>query len=1123
MLHPPVDEARRTTDLTSHERISKDAFFRRFLPLDVSVRKGAFLVGNPDLPTVLTGHFESARGVYRAVASSSEKDYYRVRHDMELHSVKVSMRHNVDYRARTVAETLQPKQTEAPKSRYTVKDRLVRLVFGVTPTAKSKSIPLTTKAEGWSGLSRYQDAEEPLPHQQRLREEYARVSDVLVGKRLVINHYMDVAGPNVVEPSSPGRTAPEWGAKLTLVEGLFQYGAWSDRQRAILQRYFYPPTFRTQQKTDVAASATRLHSEFKLAILVEGEVTWRVPTQEPSKDWRFPKEGLAEIQISTAPRTLTRPYGWIDLKCSGASRINWTLPLLNQDDGYVSTVALRFENAFLSTSVNYSTFISAPLVKVDFTMPGPLQWNAYRKWNIDISFEEANLWLLRDHITLLSDVVRDWTAGPPSDPAFFIPIDYAFNIVFDRYRLHLCANEGNVIDQPNSLGDNIYFVLRGPRIAWGIVLPFGQQDPPEHSYNMDIRCQDLTVDLLFPPSNTIGAYLSEASSNIGFLRSFDVDICWTIRREHSPIKSDVITMDMRATHARMALFGFLPRYAVWLKENYVGPNTSYVTVDEYRVVAANPAAAQKLRSMQEAAIPPSNPTDLRISLEVEEATVLLPHQIYGGEDVSILKTRSLMLDNRNFEHYQDMMLSCSPISVTEGKASTAELNLPNPSTTNHLSIEDLVVRGHRIFGPQPTNTVYAVDWRIHIANVTGVALPPFLSRLGSAIQAFRKTFLDYDNLNVPYPELFDVTSIEFAVDYVNLAIWGDGSVSSIELEKGITLCTDDWATEKATRRLALDLPSLSISLKSYSENVTTGESWSADRIDFAPWVEVARFQTGVHVQAWIRGPHWESFSRKQRRFLVLQDARTRRAVFYYEDHPDEPFTEADANVISQDYFLPPFHPPMMSHAGGASHMERRRSLSTFSLHRAKANATDLSTSIRSVVAPDEIGSIISHSDDEESATSVQDGASIHIIDGEDEGSSSPTSEDAASPLGWTEAYSTSPLHEPPPSRSIPYKSYLRRFQLALARGSTNPNSGIRFVYVVSTWQVPRCITVVLIAFVLLFCRGMTRSKGSTRWMWHFVHTLRSATYWSDSLPMGAERFLAKLATRSSCSLLKLAK
>jgi hypothetical protein len=87
-------------------------------------------------------------------------------------------------------------------------------------------------------------------------------------------------------------------------------------------------------------------------------------------------------------------------------------------------------------------------------MPGPLQWNAFRRWNIGLQFQDSDIWLLRDHITLVSDVVRDWASGPATDPSLFVPIEYCFDIGFDTIRLYLCANEGNVIEQPNSLSEN---------------------------------------------------------------------------------------------------------------------------------------------------------------------------------------------------------------------------------------------------------------------------------------------------------------------------------------------------------------------------------------------------------------------------------------------------------------------------------------------------------------------------------------------------------------------------------------------------------------------------------------------------------------------------------------------
>lgn len=131
-----------------------------------------------------------------------------------------------------------------------------------------------------------------------------------------------------------------------------------------LQRYFYPPMFRSQRKTDLSAVPVRVHEQFAFNLIMEGSTTWRIPTQEPSKDWRFPKEGMPDVQVTNAPKTTGRPYGWLDIKCSEGSQVLWTLPLMNDDHGYVSKVSVCFKDIVLTTSVNYAVFISAPQLKV---------------------------------------------------------------------------------------------------------------------------------------------------------------------------------------------------------------------------------------------------------------------------------------------------------------------------------------------------------------------------------------------------------------------------------------------------------------------------------------------------------------------------------------------------------------------------------------------------------------------------------------------------------------------------------------------------------------------------------------------------------------------------------------
>lgn len=87
-------------------------------------------------------------------------------------------------------------------------------------------------------------------------------------------------------------------------------------------------------------------------------------------------------------------------------------------------------------------------------MPAPLQWDAPRRWNFDISFGTPTVYLLRDHVTLITDLIGDWTTGPPSDFDTFIPMTYGFKFSLKDYRINLYLNDHNVVDHPLSDGRN---------------------------------------------------------------------------------------------------------------------------------------------------------------------------------------------------------------------------------------------------------------------------------------------------------------------------------------------------------------------------------------------------------------------------------------------------------------------------------------------------------------------------------------------------------------------------------------------------------------------------------------------------------------------------------------------
>jgi hypothetical protein len=81
-------------------------------------------------------------------------------------------------------------------------------------------------------------------------------------------------------------------------------------------------------------------------------------------------------------------------------------------------------------------------------LSSPLIWNSKRKWTFAVTLRHPVLYLIRDHINMLTDLARDWNAGPPSDYHRFVPMIYIFELEMHHYRINLYANDHNIIDKP---------------------------------------------------------------------------------------------------------------------------------------------------------------------------------------------------------------------------------------------------------------------------------------------------------------------------------------------------------------------------------------------------------------------------------------------------------------------------------------------------------------------------------------------------------------------------------------------------------------------------------------------------------------------------------------------------
>jgi hypothetical protein len=75
-------------------------------------------------------------------------------------------------------------------------------------------------------------------------------------------------------------------------------------------------------------------------------------------------------------------------------------------------------------------------------------------WTFNIFLIKPVVHLVRDHITFLTDLGKDWSSGPLSDFHTWVPVIYSLQVEFRDYALHLFVNDHNIIDYPQDQEEN---------------------------------------------------------------------------------------------------------------------------------------------------------------------------------------------------------------------------------------------------------------------------------------------------------------------------------------------------------------------------------------------------------------------------------------------------------------------------------------------------------------------------------------------------------------------------------------------------------------------------------------------------------------------------------------------
>ncbi|KAI4754304.1 hypothetical protein E4T52_13557 [Aureobasidium sp. EXF-3400] len=926
-----AETASRTTTRTATHETAIPAFLRMF-PIQVECKKAAAAVGNDFTQSILTAKLENASGRIDADEAGS-LDLYKLMFDFDFHDINVALKPNTDYRMSQMQAAARLDKDEDPKAKKgrgifglhpirragkILQSLLHAIVWLFTWRRSSKRSVRTASllsedeslgeesaklpgAAQWQGLARYLD-ETSNEHNEWDNVEYARFSNIADVKKASMNFYWDVpgtvsksdfAGQTSFSDELNGPSAPEYGLNLSVDGAVINYGPWADRQRITLQNVFFPASYHDAVPAQrLTVDQNRVATVFKLFFCLESEITLRIPTREASKDWKWQgraeghkaqktsetgvrkrrgkgtKKWFKKEQQSTGADI--RPFGWLDVKVAADTTINYAMDMYARHDGFHNTLSLDVKGTEISSSVNHAMLWKAGNLLLEGDLSNPLKWNALRKWLFKIHCDGLDLYILRDHLFLLTDLIADWGMGPPPDFYTFVPFMYSLDINFKNFKLFLNANDANIVNDPSDLEDNNFLILGGEELHATLEIPIDQYRPAQNSIKFDVLAKDLSLDISNPPRITLHSLLRQ--KRLGTLKKLTLGGSHTLFVEQAPGLVDMLQMDICGTDLELQAFGYLVRMFINVKENYFGEFLHFKTLEEYQNAGADAANAET-NMVGRFAFRPANDLDVVLCITAEHPIIMLPANLYSAETYIRLELPVASMDLRVANYYLDLAVDVSPVSVSWSGIPNDEDGFDDSSP--QIMLESASVTGHRLFGLPPTEPAYVSNWDVTLGNVSGEFTLDFIQHLAKAGRAVAFALDDFENA-LPLAQTAEIPEAVFLrLKTGSICLWLNEGKSAIRLySEPVTLNQNDRADGLFSSRLHLHIPNITATCVDSNSIAHRGS-----RGDVQPAKCIAFVQTSLDMSMVQRKAHFNAEREKQQTHMRQQDVRTGRAKF----------------------------------------------------------------------------------------------------------------------------------------------------------------------------------------------------------------------------------------------------
>ncbi|KAH8804976.1 hypothetical protein F5884DRAFT_681490 [Xylogone sp. PMI_703] len=914
----------RTEDNTDDHQNSTDAdqaFILRFLPLHIECSKAAVVLGNENTKSVLITKVEKAYGEIDA-ARSSHLDQYKQLINFRFEHPVIQIKPNDDYKedqstaasraGRGIAELSDQDRARFPaksffhhqrRKAWSQLQRLIPYYKGSVTSVSSSTVEDQSRettqvaGSGWQGLPRYIDEGEHDDKAKWSGIEYATVSTIVDSPEASMVFYWDVAG-NVLSandisdsesdrviPNINGDKSPEWGINLSFKGGMINYGPWADRQRADLQKVFFPSLCKDAVPSKpLSPGQLRVATEFKLYIEFEDEITLRIPIREESKNWKWMKQAdTAEGRQSDQKRSgrgrkrkadklnsgpEIRPFGWLDIKVAANATVAYSMDMVPGWSGFSNRLELDFPRTEITTSVNHGLLWHSAHTHIDCDLSNPLKWNGLRSWKFDIQSDALELYLLREHIFLLTDLIDDWASGPPPDYLTFSPFQYSINTKLDDFKLYFNVNDSNIINNPSDFDDNTFLIIFGASLMADILIPMDNYRPHRNTISFTTDMYHGGIRLQVPPWNTQATFMR--STTVAQLRSLAIKGDYQYCASTSPSNTDILFLDIRGHSPSVTLYGFVIRYFLKIKDNYFGEDIHFKTLEEYQEVLRNKRDGQRENSVTQPH-KKSNDLDVILSISAEEPNIILPSNLYSAKRHTRIETAGLTADLRFTNYFMELEVLFSTLAFSQNVDDEESNSSVGPT---QLFVDGLTISGNRLFGLPPTEPTYVCNWDFEVGSISGEITADFLQGLMLGGKCFAFSFDDDENALPSISEIIlnDVTFLRASVSSVK--IWLHVDESAFMLATGnIALAFNDWAGSHYSKKLILQIPNIHL-------GCVDAESASRHRARNHSSVATHAFvKSGVSFTMIIRNSAFTDNRTLQQEHIRRHDQRTRRADF----------------------------------------------------------------------------------------------------------------------------------------------------------------------------------------------------------------------------------------------------